>query len=246
MAGSPASPGLDGSLWARRSSAARARQRSGIQGRGGRGGGAQPGSKKAWSARRGPRLPRAAPRPRKRRSASIRRRLRKPPRRLPRTQSHLCSPPAAQPSSWSGSTSFWQQILQSVTSVELPLPGTILRRGEPVAVLHAGGRSLRIEAPLKGMVVRTTPRVASDPALLERDCTARAGCSRPRPPIRATRSSSPAARPRGGLQAKAARLVRFLGEEPSAAFGGPLLATAAAALDEEAFGRLARAFLRAQ
>jgi glycine cleavage system H lipoate-binding protein len=62
-----------------------------------------------------------------------------------------------------------QRLFPSVTAVELPKPGTTIRRGEPVATLHGGGRALRIPAPIAGRIVGVNSAVLRDPALVKRD-----------------------------------------------------------------------------
>jgi len=47
-----------------------------------------------------------------------------------------------------------QRLLTSVTAVELPTPGKVVRRGDPIAVLHGGGREVKIPAPVAGTVAR--------------------------------------------------------------------------------------------
>jgi glycine cleavage system H lipoate-binding protein len=144
-----------------------------------------------------------------------------------------------------GIDGLWCEIVPPVTRVELPRPGTILRRGEPVAVLHAGGRSVPIEAPLNGMVVRTNPRVAADPALLARDPYGEGWLFSATPADESYKKLPAGSAAASWLLAEADRLERFLALERSKGGGGEFLASAAAALDEEGFRRLARAFLHA-
>jgi len=48
-------------------------------------------------------------------------------------------------------------------------PGTEVRRGEPLAVLHRNGRTLTLPSPVDGKVVEVNPRIGSDPGLLAAD-----------------------------------------------------------------------------
>jgi glycine cleavage system H lipoate-binding protein len=62
-----------------------------------------------------------------------------------------------------------QRLLTSVTAVELPTPGKVVRRGDPIAVLHGGGREVKIPAPIAGTVLGVNAAVLRDPALVKRD-----------------------------------------------------------------------------
>jgi glycine cleavage system H lipoate-binding protein len=62
-----------------------------------------------------------------------------------------------------------QRLLTSVTAVELPTPGKVVRRGDPVAVLHGGGREVKIPAPIAGTVLGVNASVLRDPGLVKRD-----------------------------------------------------------------------------
>jgi glycine cleavage system H protein len=140
-----------------------------------------------------------------------------------------------------------RELIPSVTSVELPRPGVLLRRGEPIAVLHAGRRSLRIEAPMNGMVVRPNARVAGDPGLVKREPYGD-GWLLSFTPADATYMKFPAESEAGNwFQQEAARLERFMEHELglAAADGGALLASPMSSLDEEGWARLTQAFLHA-
>ena len=138
-----------------------------------------------------------------------------------------------------------RELIPSVTSVELPRPGVLLRRGEPIAVLHAGRRSLRVEAPVSGMVVRPNARVAGDPALVKRDPYGD-GWLLSFTPADTTYMRFPAeSEAAGWLQREAARLEHFMEHELGLATtdGGALLASPMSSLGEEGWERLSRAFL---
>jgi glycine cleavage system H protein len=140
-----------------------------------------------------------------------------------------------------------RELVPSVTSVELPRPGVLLRRGEPIAVLHAGRRSLRVEAPVNGMVIRPNARVAGDPSLVKREPYGE-GWLFSFTPADAAYLRFPAESAAGGwLQREAGRLERFLEHElgAGAAVGGALLASPMSSLGEEGWERLTQAFLHA-
>lgn len=139
-----------------------------------------------------------------------------------------------------------RELLPSVTSVELPRPGMVVRRGEAIAVLHAGRRSVRIEAPMNGMVVRANARVTGDPALVKRDPYGD-GWLFSLTPADTSYMSFPAEAEAGGwLRREAERLERFFEHELglAAADGGALLASPLTSLGEGGWQRLTDEFLR--
>ncbi len=138
-----------------------------------------------------------------------------------------------------------RELLPSVTSVELPRPGMVVRRGEPIAVLHAGRRSVRVEAPVNGMVVRANRRVEGDPGLVKRDCYGD-GWLFSLTPADASYMRFPAEEEAGGwMKREAERLEGFLEHELglAAADGGSLMASPLTSLTEDGWTRLTRAFL---
>jgi glycine cleavage system H protein len=138
-----------------------------------------------------------------------------------------------------------RELLPSVTSVELPRPGMIVRRGEPIAVLHAGRRSVRIQAPANGMVVRVNRKVDGDPGLVKREpygdgwlfTFTPADTSYMRFPAEEEAAS--------WFQREAERLERFFEHELglAAADGGALVSAPMTSLDEDGWKRLTQAFL---
>jgi glycine cleavage system H lipoate-binding protein len=139
-----------------------------------------------------------------------------------------------------------RELLPSVTSLELPRPGMVVRRGEPIAVLHAGRRSVRIEAPLNGLVVRANGRVAGDPGLVKRDPYGE-GWLFSLTPADASYMSFPAEAEAGAwLRREAERLERFFEHELglAAADGGALLSSPLTSLGEGGWQRLTEEFLR--
>ncbi len=138
-----------------------------------------------------------------------------------------------------------RELLPSVTSVELPRPGLVVRRGEPIAVLHAGRRSIRVEAPMNGLVVRANTKVTGDPGLVKRDPYGD-GWLFSVTPADTTYMRFPAEEEAASwLRREAERLERFLEHELglAAADGGALLASPMTSLSEDGWKRLARAFL---
>ncbi len=140
-----------------------------------------------------------------------------------------------------------QRLLPSVTAVDLPRPGATVVRGEPIAVLHGGGRSVRIAAPTAGTIVGVNAAVLRDPALVKRD-----GYGRGWLVAIAPADPSFADLPRGveaesWLQREAARWSRFVEDRLgfAAADGGELLAPAPWLVGEKGWRDLAAAFLEA-
>lgn len=62
-----------------------------------------------------------------------------------------------------------RRILPSVTAVELPRPGMFVHRGDPIVILRAGSRAVRLGAPVDGMVTRVNAGARRDPALVMRE-----------------------------------------------------------------------------
>jgi glycine cleavage system H lipoate-binding protein len=140
-----------------------------------------------------------------------------------------------------------REIIPSVTSVELPRPGMVVTRGQPIAVLHAGRRSVRVEAPVNGMVIRANARIVGDPGLVKRDPYGE-GWLFSLTPADAAYMTFPSEEEAGGwLRREAKRLEQFFETELglAAADGGALLATPVSSLSEDGWKRLTRAFLHA-
>jgi glycine cleavage system H protein len=67
-----------------------------------------------------------------------------------------------------GVSDFATRLLGRVDGIEWPRPGEHIRQGEPFVTLRHGRRSLRLPAPLSGVVVETDPALAADPTRLGR------------------------------------------------------------------------------
>jgi glycine cleavage system H lipoate-binding protein len=145
-----------------------------------------------------------------------------------------------------GLDDFAQRLLPSASSVELPRAGMAVGKGDPIAVVRAGGHVVRIGAPIAGTVLRVNGRVRRDPSLLKSDpygagwlftlAPADAGYLRfPR--------EDQAERWFGAEQRRLARLVE--GELGlAAADGGELVAPAPAILGEAGWKRVLAEFLQ--
>lgn len=139
-----------------------------------------------------------------------------------------------------------QRLLPSVTAVEVPRPGTIVARGETLAILHGGGRAITIPAPIAGTIAGVNAGVVRDPSLVKREGYGRGW-------LVALAPSDPSfdALPRGAdaeswLAHESARWSRFVEERLgfAAADGGELLAPAPWLLGEEGWKALTATFLR--
>jgi glycine cleavage system H lipoate-binding protein len=139
-----------------------------------------------------------------------------------------------------------QALLPSVTSVELPRPGVVVQRGEPIAVVRAGSRAIRIEAPISGLVVRPNHAVQRDPELVKREPYG-AGWLFSLAPADASYMRFPVeGEARDWLAGEERRLQRALELELgiAAADGGTLLVPPLTALGEEGWRRVVGEFLR--
>ncbi len=139
------------------------------------------------------------------------------------------------------------RILPSVTSVELPRPGMAVHRGDPIAVLRAGGRTVRIAAPVDGTVLRVNGGVRRDPARVHRDPYG-SGWLFTLAPADGAYHAFPQDRAAGGwLRSERLRLNHFVEAELglAAADGGTLIEPLPTALGEEGWKKVVFAFLHA-
>ncbi len=60
-------------------------------------------------------------------------------------------------------------LLGGLDRIEVKPPGSQVERGDPVAVLHRGGRTLNLCAPVSGTVSRVNPEVDADPQQIAAD-----------------------------------------------------------------------------
>ena len=147
-----------------------------------------------------------------------------------------------------GLDDFGQKLLPSVTAVDLPRIGARVRRGEPVAVLHAGRFSVRVPAPVDGTVQAINRGVERDPGRVKSD-RGDAWLFRVAPGEPSYLRFPKGDETKAWLAAEQTRLARFVEGELGlmAADGGELPAPSQvpAQLGEEGFGRLMGAFLEA-
>lgn len=140
-----------------------------------------------------------------------------------------------------------QRILPSATAVELPRPGMVVHRGDPIAVVRAGRRAVRIGAPVDGTIAAVNARVRRNPGLVK-DAPYGEGWLFAIVPADQTWTKLPAGdEAEAFLGSESRRLARFIDQELgiAAADGGHLVAPAPALLGEDGWKRVVSAFLTA-
>lgn len=146
-----------------------------------------------------------------------------------------------------GIDDFAQRLIPSASAVELPRPGMTVRRGDPIAVVRAGGRTVRITAPVDGTILERNGAVGRDPGLVKREPYGR-GWLFAIAPTDGGYMTFPQDRDGGGwLRRERDRLDRYVEEELglAAADGGELPPPAPATLGEEGWQRVLTTFLHA-
>jgi glycine cleavage system H lipoate-binding protein len=138
-----------------------------------------------------------------------------------------------------------QRLLTSVTAVELPTPGKVVRRGDPVAVLHGGGREVKIRAPIAGTVLGVNAAVLRDPGLVKRDGYGRGWLVAIAPFDAAWEKLPRAAEAESFIRKESARWSAFFEERLgfAAADGGELVAPAPWLVGEDGWRALTAEFL---
>lgn len=139
-----------------------------------------------------------------------------------------------------------QGLLPSVTAVELPRPGAFVRRGEPVAVLHAGGRAVPVAAPVSGMIVRRNGHAERDPGVVKSEPYGAGWLFSLSPADQSYAAFPAAAEAAAWLDREQARLGRFLEEELglAAADGGELVSPPLTLLTGEGWEKLVKGFFK--
>lgn len=140
-----------------------------------------------------------------------------------------------------------ERILPSATSVDLPAPGMEVHRGDPVAVIRAGKRTIRIGAPVDGTILGVNRSARRNPALVKEDPYGRGWLFLLAPRDDGWRRFPSGASAEEWLASERRRLSRFVEDELglAAADGGNLVAPAPALLGEEGWKRIVASFLHA-
>ncbi|HET8540226.1 MAG TPA: glycine cleavage system protein H [Anaeromyxobacter sp.] len=138
-------------------------------------------------------------------------------------------------------------ILPSATAVDLPRAGMVVHKGDPIAVIHAGRRAVRIPAPADGVVARVNGRLRRNPALVKEQPYRSGWLFEVAPDDEEWRKLPAGLRADTFILSERRRLARFVEEELglAAADGGDLVAPAPALLGEEGWRRVVAAFLHA-
>jgi glycine cleavage system H lipoate-binding protein len=138
-----------------------------------------------------------------------------------------------------------ERILPSATSVELPRPGMVIHKGDPVVVIRAGKRTVRVGSPVDGTVAAVNRRLRRSPALVKEEPYGRGWLFAIEPANERWKDLPGGLRADTWLLGEKRRLASFLEDElgVAAADGGELLAPAPALLGEEGWDRLVAEFL---
>jgi glycine cleavage system H lipoate-binding protein len=139
------------------------------------------------------------------------------------------------------------RILPSATALELPTPGMDVHRGDPIAVVRAGRRAIRIGAPVDGTIVAVNGRARRDPAVVKDDPYGAGWLFTIAPRDEAWRALPVGEQARAWLAGERRRLALLVEEELgiAAADGGELVEPAPALLGEVAWKRVVQSFLHA-
>lgn len=140
-----------------------------------------------------------------------------------------------------------QRILPSATAVELPARGMVVHRNDPIVVIRAGRRVVRVGSPVDGTIVAVNPRVRRNPALVKDAPYGSGWLFDIRPADSHWRSLPVGVSADTFILSERQRLQHFVEQELGlqAADGGELLGPAPALLGEEGWNRVVSAFLAA-
>jgi glycine cleavage system H lipoate-binding protein len=138
-----------------------------------------------------------------------------------------------------------ERLLPSVTAVELPPPGTVVAKGDLLAVLHGGGRAITIPAPLAGTISGVNATALRDPSIVKRDGYGRGWLVVVTPADQSFVDLPQGDAAEGWLRRESARWNRFLEDRLgfAAADGGELVAPAPWLVGDESWKALTAEFL---
>jgi glycine cleavage system H protein len=68
-----------------------------------------------------------------------------------------------------GMTYYYQEQLKNVVYLDLPGPGTLLKRGRPFASFESSKTAADLDSPISGAVLETNPVLADKPGLVNKD-----------------------------------------------------------------------------
>jgi glycine cleavage system H protein len=140
------------------------------------------------------------------------------------------------------------RLMPSVTALEVARAGTHVEKGETIATLFAGARTLSVPAPVSGTITGTNRAVLRDPSLVRSEGYGRGWIVAVRPA-----NEEFAELPRGDraekfMRSESVRWDRFVETELcyAAADGGHLVAPVPALIGEDGWRKLAAAFAGAR
>lgn len=141
-----------------------------------------------------------------------------------------------------------QRVLEHVTAITLPVPGTKLKEGQPLTQLACGDRHAVIPSPVTGTVIAINDAVVRDPVLIHRDPYRRGWLLSIEPGNTAYARLPWGEGARQWLREESLRLSRFMEEQLQlhAADGGELVAPGASFLDAKQWNEMVQSFLKVQ
>ncbi len=140
-----------------------------------------------------------------------------------------------------------QRILPSATGIDLPMAGMAVHRGDPIVVVRAGKRVVRVTAPVDGTIRQVNGRVRRSPSLVKEEPYARGWLFAVEPANDEWKKLPTDLWADAWLLSEKRRLVRFVEDElgMAAADGGDLIAPGPALLGEEGWQKVVAACLHA-
>ncbi len=151
-----------------------------------------------------------------------------------------------------GADEFLAEALGGADRIELPEPGTRVRKGEPLAKVWRRGRVLVLPAPVDGTVMQVNPRVAEHPEELAEDPYGNGWLAAvvPVEPTEALKELRLGERARQWLSREVQRFVEFLARRSSPRLVGATIPDgarpvigAALALDDDGWKEFRREFV---
>jgi len=138
-----------------------------------------------------------------------------------------------------------QRLFAAPMGFKLPLPGTEVREGQPIAEVRTAGRRAPIISPISGVVIRVNEAVREDPTLIHRDPYSRGWLFTVSPSDTAFRKLPTGRTAKDWLSSEEHRLSRFYETHLgfAAADGGDFVAHPPALLTDEQWQALTDEFL---
>jgi glycine cleavage system H lipoate-binding protein len=138
-----------------------------------------------------------------------------------------------------------QRLFPAPTGLKLPLPGTLVRAGEPVAEIRTPGRRASIVSPVTGTVTRVNEAVRENSSLMHRDPYARGWLFTVTPADNAFEAMPTGSKAKSWMWDEERRLSRFFELQlgAAAADGGEYVTHPPALLRDEQWQQLTHEFL---